>query len=230
MHAFFAASLLAFPAMPAAAQSEPRTIAMSGHGAVKAAPDTATLTAGVTVQAATATAALAADNTRMQAVIAVLKKAGIADKAIQTARFSVAPQYAYASGQVPKLTGYQATNQVSVRLDDIGKVGVLLDALVGAGANQESSINFSIAHPEPLLADARVQAVADARERAQTYAKAAGVSLGPILSISENSIVTARPIAMRAMAAFTAPPPAPPPIEAGEESVSADVSIVWQIQ
>ena len=229
MQSLLAAIILAASVIPAAAQPEPRTIAMSGHGEVKATPDTATLTAGVSVQAASAAAALAADSTRMQVVIAALKKASIADKAIQTARFSVAPQYVYANGQAPRLTGYQATNQVSVHVDDIGKVGTLLDALVGAGANEESSIAFSIAHPEPLLAEARAEAVADARTRAETYAKAAGVTLGPILSISENGIATPRPIVMRAMAAVAAPA-SPPPIEAGEESVSANVSIVWQIQ
>ena len=228
IHAFWAAGVLALSALPAAAQSEPRTISMSGHGEVKAVPDTATLSAGVTVQGITAAAALAADSTRMQAVIAALKKAGIAERAIQTAHFSVSPQYAYANGQAPRVTGYQASNQVSVRVDDIAKVGALLDALVTAGANQESSINFSIAHPEPLLAEARAQAVADARARAETYAKAAGVTLGSILSINEINVVAPRPIMMRAMAAAPAAPP--PPVEAGEESVAADVSISWQIQ
>lgn len=227
---FLTALLLAASAAPASAQpAQPRTIAMTGHGEVKAAPDSATLTAGVSIQAPTAAAALAGDSTRMQAVIAALKKAGIADRAIQTSHFSVSPQYAYANGQPPRLTGYQASNQVSVHVDDIGKVGTLLDALVGAGANQESNISFAIAHPEPLLTEARTNAVADARARAETYAKAAGVRLGSILSISESSIASPRPIMMRAMAAM-APPAPPPPIEAGEESVSADVSIMWEIQ
>jgi len=230
IRSYLVAMLLAGSLAPAAAQpAEPRTIAMAGHGDIKATPDSATLTAGVSVQGASAAAALAANSTRMQAVIAALKKAGIADKAIQTSQFSVSPQYAYANGQAPRLTGYQASNQVSVHVDDIGKVGTLLDALVSAGANQESSISFSIAHPEPLLAQARAGAVTDARARAETYAKAAGVSLGRILSISESSIATPRPIMFRAMTAQAAPAP-PPPIEAGETSVSADVSIVWEIQ
>ncbi len=222
----FAASL---PAGTASADPAPRTIAMSGQGVVKAVPDTVTLSAGVTVQGISAAAALAADSTHMQAVIAALKKLGVADRNIQTQRFSVAPQYAYTNGQPPRLTGYQATNQVSVHLDDPAKLGAMLDALVAAGANQESSITFGVANPAPLLAEARAKAVADARARAETYAKAAGVTLGPILSISESGVAVPRPVLMRTMAAASFAPPAPPPIEAGEESVTADVSIVWQI-
>ena len=221
--------VLTLVAGPALADPAPRTLAMSGRGEVRGVPDTVTLSAGVTVQAPTAAAALAEDSTRMQAVIAALKKQGVADRNIQTARFSVAPQYAYANGQPARLTGYQATNQVSVHLDDVAKLGAMLDSLVSAGANQESSINFSIANPAPLLAEARTRAVADARARAETYAKAAGVALGPILEISESGAAVPRPIVMRE-AAMALAPPAPPPIEAGEESVSASVSIVWQIQ
>lgn len=217
---------LTFLAMPAFAQAPPRSIAMSGDGEVKAAPDSATLSAGVSVQAASAAAALAADSSRMQAVIAALKNSGVPANAIQTSRFSVSPQYAYANGQAPRITGYQATNQVSVRLDDVGKVAHVLDALIGAGANEASSLSFFIARPQPLLAEARAKAVADARARAEDYAKAAGVRLGPILSISESGEAP-RPVAMRAMAAAPAPSV---PIEIGEETIAAHVSIVWQIE
>lgn len=212
---------------PALADPAGRTLTMSGQGEVKAAPDTVTLSAGVTVQAPTAAAALAADSNRMQGVMTALKKLGVADKNIQTSQFSVAPQYANTDGQAPRLTGYQVTNEVSVRLDDVDKLGATLDALATAGANQMNGINFLIADGTALLTQARQQAVADALTKAQTYAKAAGVTLGPILSISESDNGGPRPLYMTAMAARA---PKAVPVAMGEESVTANVSIVWQIQ
>jgi uncharacterized protein YggE len=228
-HRFFLAlAALAALAGPALGDPAARTLTMSGQGEVKAAPDTVTLSAGVTVQAPTAAAALAADNTRMQGVMAALKKQGVADKNIQTAQFSVSPQYASSNdGQAPRLTGYQVTNEVSVRLDDVTKLGATLDALVAAGANQMNGINFSIADSSALLTEARQRAVTEALAKAQTYAKAAGVTLGPILSISENENSGPRPMFMTAMAVRA---PKAVPVAMGEESVTANVSIVWQIQ
>ena len=212
---------------PALADPASRTIVMSGQGEIRAVPDTVTLSAGVTVQAATAAAALAADSSRMQAVMAALRKQGVADKNIQTSQFSVSPQYANNDGQAARLTGYQVTNEVSVRLEDVTKLGTTLDALVTAGANQMNGINFSIADTTALLAQARQQAVADALAKAQTYAKAAGVTLGAIQSIGESDnggprpLYAAAPMAMAARAV---------PVAMGEERVTATVSIVWQIQ
>ena len=225
----FILPLVAFAILAGPALADPvsRTIAMSGQGEIRAVPDTVTLSAGVTIQAATAAAALAADSSHMQAVMAALKKQGVADKNIQTSQFSVSPQYANNDGQPPRLTGYQVTNEVSVRLDDVTKLGATLDALVTAGANQMNGISFSIADTTALLAQARRQAVADALAKAQTYAKAAGVTLGAIQSIGENDnggprpLYAAAPMAMAARAV---------PVAMGEERVTANVSIVWQIQ
>jgi uncharacterized protein YggE len=220
--------LAAWPvlATPALADPVSRTITMSGQGEIRAVPDIATLSAGVTIQAATAAAALAADTSRMQTVMAALKRQGIADKNIQTSQFSVSPQYANNEGQAPRLTGYQVTNEVSVRLEDVTKLGATLDALVTAGANQMNGINFSIADTAQLLAQARQQAVADALAKAQIYAKAAGVTLGAIQSISESDNGGPRPV----FAMMAARAPKAVPVAMGEESVTATVSIVWQIQ
>jgi uncharacterized protein YggE len=220
------AALAAAPGSPALADPVSRTIAMSGQGEIRAVPDMVTLSAGVTVQAATAAAALAADNNRMQAVMTALKKQGVADKNIQTSQFSVSPQYANTDGQAPRLTGYQVTNEVSVRLDDVSKLGATLDALVTAGANQMNGINFSIADTAALMAQARQQAVADALNKAQTYAKAAGVTLGAIQSISESDNGGPRPLYAAAPMAMARAVP----VAMGEERVTATVSIVWQIQ
>ncbi len=222
----FTALLLTATLVPAMAFAADRTLTMSGHGEVKAAPDLVTINAGVTASAATAAQALAANTTRMTGVFAALKKMGVPEKNIQTVNFSISPQYANGENNSPnRLTGYQVSNEVSVRLDDVSKLGTALDALVTAGANQMNGISFDIAQPAPLLEKARTDAVADARARAETYARAAGVSLGPILSISEGG-GEVRPLRMAvpmfAMAKAV-------PVAAGQQSVGADVAVVWEI-
>ncbi len=203
---------------------------MSGQGEVRAAPDTVTLSAGVTSEAPTAAAALAANTTRMQSVFAALKKLGLADKDMQTANFSVspqmAPQTANNNSQPPHVTGYQVSNQLQLRLDDVSRLGPAIDALVTAGANQMNGIDFAIKDSAPLLAEARADAVSDARAKAEIYAKAAGVSLGPILSIGENAGQGPRPVYMALPMARAAKAV---PVAAGEESITAEVSIVWEI-
>jgi uncharacterized protein YggE len=122
------------------------------------------------------------------------------------------------------LSGYQASNEITLRLDDISRAGIILDAMAGAGANQMNGIGFAIAQPEPLLEKARVEAIADARRRAETYAKAAGVTLGPILSISESPDQAGpRPVFRMAMAQAV-------PVAPGEQSLHAEVTVVWEIR
>jgi uncharacterized protein YggE len=206
--------------------ADPRTISMTGRGEVRATPDMAQVSAGVTTSAATAAQALAANSVRMKSVFAALEKLGVPEKNIQTTSFFVSPQYTNGENNNPRrLTGYQVNNEVSVRLNDIGKLGTALDALVTAGANQMDGIIFSIQNTAPLLERARTDAIADARARAETYAKAAGVSLGAILSIAEGGTEAPRPM-YRVAASLAA---APPPVAAGEQSVAADVSVVWEI-
>jgi uncharacterized protein YggE len=217
------AALAVTPALAA----DPRAISMTGHGEVRSAPDMAQVTAGVTTNGATAAQALAANSSRMKNVFAALQKLGVPEKNIQTTSFFVSPQYTNGENNTPRrLTSYQVNNDVTVRLEDIGKLGTTLDALVTAGANQMNGISFSIQNTAPVLEKARIQAIADARQRAETYARAAGVSLGPILSISEGASEAPRPM-YRMAAAFAAP--GPPPVAAGEQSVTADVSVVWEI-
>jgi uncharacterized protein YggE len=225
MKAMIFAALLAVlsPALAAA----PRTLSMSGHGEVQAAPDQAQVTAGVTTAAPTAAAALSANTARMKTVFAALEKIGVPEKNIQTVNFSVSPQYTNgADNQPPRLTGYQVSNDVALRLDDVSRLGAALDALVGAGANQMNAISFSIRDPAPLLDKARADAVANARARAQTYARAAGVTLGPILSIAEGGGDASRPLYKAVMMSAARAVP----VAAGEESVNADVAMVWEIQ
>ncbi len=215
------ACALSLPAFAA----DSHTITMTGHGEVKATPDMATINAGVTANAPSAAGALSANTSRMNQVFDALKKLGVADRNIQTVGFSVFPQYTNGDNNSPRrLTGYQVNNEVSVRLDDVTRVGSTLDTLVGAGANQMNGIGFDIATPAPFLEKARAQAIADAHARAMSYAQAAGVALGPIISISEGGD-EARPRPLYRAMALAAPAPVAP----GEQSVTADVTVVWEI-
>ena len=206
----------------------PRVLTVSGQGEVHGTPDQAMLSAGVVTSARTAASALADNSRAMNEVFATLKRAGIADKDMQTSNFSVQPQYATDKNgnTLQDITGYQVSNTVNVRVNEMSKVGPTLDALVSSGANSIGDIAFTIKDPKPLLAEARAAAVADAIARAQTLARAAGVTLGPITSIGENSYSEPRPLYRVAMAAA----PAQTPIAAGEESVTAGVSITWSIR
>jgi len=232
-----AAMAVAFVAAPMAlkadtgASAAPRLLTVSGEGDARAAPDQAQLSAGVVTQGKTAAEALAANSRAMSAVFAALKRLGIPEKSIQTSNFSVEPQYTPYNASNPqpaRIVGYQVSNTVTVGVDDLDKVGPTLDALIASGANQAGGVSFSIRDAKPLLAQARQAAVKDAIERAETYAKAAGITLGAIVSIQEGGSQAPRPMMrMEAMAAAPAPPP---PIAGGEQSVSASVTISWEIR
>ncbi len=226
--ALFGALLLAAPIAHAA--DVPHIISVSGEGEARAVPDQAQLSAGVTTVAATADAALAENARKMTAVFDALKKMGVPERAIQTSNFSVSPQYPPYNANntgVQHIVGYQVSNQVNVTLDDVRKLGPALDTLVAAGANQISSVSFAIKDNEALLEKARQAAIADATTRAETYAHAAGVTLGGVVSIQEIGaampIPRMRGIAMMAEAA-------PTPTAAGEESVSANVTVIFDIK
>jgi uncharacterized protein YggE len=221
---------LALFATPAAADPA-HVISVSGTGEARGVPDQAQLSAGVTTVAATADAALAENARKMTAVFAALTRLGVPERAVATSNFSIQPQYPpYDQNErgLQKIVGYQVSNQVDVVLDDPKKLGPALDALVGAGANQINSVSFAIKDSTALDAKAREAAIGDARTRAQTYAKAAGVTLGGVVSIVETSATTSFAdlnfkVAGRALAA-----PATP-TAAGEESVRANVTVVFAI-
>lgn len=220
---------------PLAAEEDTRqpTIAMSGQGEVSAPPDTAHVTTGVVTQAKTAREALTANNAAMEKVIAELKGAGIEARDLRTSNFSVRPQYFHpphnknGSQEPPRIVGYQVSNTLRAAVRDLARLGAILDVTVSQGANQLSGIAFSIDDPETLLAEARKQAMADAIARAETYAEAAGVALGRVLSINENSGPRPVPMIARMRAEDAA---AAVPIEAGEQSIQAQVQVTWELR
>jgi uncharacterized protein YggE len=179
---------------PAAAQVAPAVqilpdatvLDVVATGQVGRMPDVATVRAGVVTQALTAAGALGENAARMERVVAALRGAGIASRDISTASVGLAPQYRYAENQPPAITGYQATNTVSVKFRDIANSGVALDALVKAGANQIDGPQLSVDQPDAALDAARVDAIKRARARADLYAQAAGLRVDRIVAIREE--------------------------------------------
>ena len=221
------AGVLALPADAQEDKNPPRLIMLTGHGEVKAEPDMAAVTVGVLTEAPAARDAVTANNTAMNKVIATLKSAGIADKDIQTANFSVNPRYEDQDNAPPRLTGYNVSNNVTVTVRDLTNLGTVLDDVVSEGSNQISGIAFDVANREPVEDQARKLAVADAKRRADIYAAAAGVKLGRIMSMSEGPpmlpVPLARGMAMKAEAAPSVP------VAHGEQTIAIDVNIAWDI-
>ena len=205
----------------------PRTIAMTGHGEVRMAPDRASVSVGVQSTADTAAAALKANTEAINRIFARLKEAGIDDKFIQTTNFTVQPRYDYSNNSQPKLVGYDVSNMVSTTTDDLSRLGALLDALVETGSNQINGINFMVSKPSEALDVARKLAVEDATRKASIYSDAASITLGDILSISEG---TAYQPQQPMTAGMEAKANSDAPIAAGEQRLAVDVNIVWEIK
>lgn len=205
-----------------------RTISLTGHGEVQSVPDVATVTSGVASQAATASEALAANTRAMNGLFAALKEAGIAEKDVQTSNFMVQPRYNFPENKAPELVGYEVSNTVTVTARKIGELGALLDKLVQAGSNQINGITFSVSEPDAALDEARKRAVEDATRKAKVYAGATGVTLGPVVTISEGGSYQP-PVQMVRVKAMMADA-APVPVAAGEQTLAVDVNITWEIK
>ncbi|MFS0737690.1 SIMPL domain-containing protein [Sphingomonas sp. 1P06PA] len=229
---------LALAAIPAAASAQvpPTPVpTLSGtrldivaEGEVTRVPDVAAISAGVVTQAQTAGQAMSDNAGRMAATIAALKKAGVADRDIQTASINLNPQYRYGENLPPVITGYQASNQVTVRFRDVRRAGAILDALVAVGANQINGPMLSLDKPEAALDEARAAAIAKARARADLYAKAAGLSVRRILAISETGgYEPPRPMPQMMMREAKA---ADTMIEPGEQRLTVSVNVSFELQ
>jgi uncharacterized protein len=228
-HMALTAAILAgtLPAPAVLAQTAPPPmISVIGEATVSVAPDQAQIDGGVTSEAKTAREATDANNAAMGKVLLALKGAGIEEKDFQTSRLSLQPQSAPNRSGPSAIVGYRASNRVTVRLRDVGKLATVIDAMVGAGANDIGGINFTVSAASKLLDDAREQAVADARRKAEIYAKATGVTLGAPLSISEGGSPV--PVPYRRMAAGMAA--SATPVAQGEEALQVTVGVSWAIK
>jgi uncharacterized protein YggE len=201
-------------------------ITVTGEGQVEAAPDMATMTLGVTTEGATPAEAMAANSAQLAAVLERLKSAGTADSDLQTTGLSLNPNWRNdATGTAPRIVGYVATNMLTVRVRALDTLGGVLDAAIGQGANTFNGVSFGLADPAPAMNEARRRAVADAMARAELLAGAAGVALGPVVSITEGG-ATGWPAPVYRMEADAA---SPVPVAAGQVTTQASVTMVFSI-
>ncbi len=208
----------------------PASITVTGEGRVDSPPDMATISLGVTTQGTSAAEAMAANSTQLAAVLANLKAAGIEDRFIQTSGLSLNPNwsnsYSNESGQAPEIMGYVASNNLTVQVNTLDTLGSVLDAAVADGANTLNGVTFGLQEPKPLLDEARKRAVADAKDRATLLTGAAGVTVGPIMTINESSGYTG-PQPMFRMDASVASEAVP--VAAGQVSTLVSVTVTWEI-
>ncbi|MEP4768005.1 MAG: SIMPL domain-containing protein [Roseibium sp.] len=208
------------------------SITMEGRGSVSVAPDMAVITTRVVSTAKTAPDALAQNTKDLSKVIETIKASGIKAKDIQTSGFSIYPRYERitdGSNRQPDIIGYEVRNGVEINVRDLGKLGDLLSTVVESGANAVDGIRFQVSDPDDKLDEARKEAVAAARHKAEIFSNAAGVELGNIITIAETGVQMPRPMMMRAESMMVGSA-SPVPIEAGEETISASVTIRWEIE
>lgn len=232
------------PSLPAYAQevssgpvvaADSTVLTVSAQGKSSRAPDLAVFTAGVATTGKTAGEALSANSAAMNRVIAALKRAGIAERDIQTSNLNLNPVYANRTRstdpleqEVPPIIGYRASNTVMVKQRDLEKFGKVIDTLVSAGANQVNGPSFQMDDPEDAMDEARRAAMSTAQARANLYANAAGLKVKRILTISESGSYSPRPQVMyaRAVAMDAAEST---PISAGEVEMQANVTVTYEL-
>ena len=237
-HLLLAAAALAGStalAAPAAAQQASITQAISGTrldinatGEVTRVPDLAIITAGVITRATTARSAMQQAATKMARVRAALAKAGIADRDIQTTTIQLNPDYVYENNRPPRLTGYNASNQVTVRFRDVANAGEILDALVAEGANNISGPNLTIDKPEAALDEARARAIASGRARAELFARSMGLRVVRVVAVSETGGHYPVPPPMAMMRAEAAD--ASTKIDPGEQKLQVNLAMTFELQ
>lgn len=227
-----AASALALPAAALAETATPdrafeaTTLSLSADGESQAAPDQATINLGVQVTAPTAGEAMAENARRMTAVLAALRKAGLAERDVRTSNISLSAQYTYAQDKPPVLNGYAAANEVTATVDDLARLGAVIDAVTAAGANQIDGVSFGLKDPSAAEDAARLAAVRALSAKAALYAGATGYRVARLVNLSESGGEApgpARPLAMMKLAA------APTPVSAGQLTVRVDVTGVYEL-
>ena len=221
---------LALASLPALAQpvpTSPPTLTIAALGEAKAVPDMASLVIGVQTTAATAGEAMARNAQRAARVIAALKAAGVQGPDLRTSSIGLSPQMVYEQDKPPRLTGYQASNQLTATVRDLARLGPVVDALAAAGASDIGQISFGLANPAAAEAAARAAAVRALDDKAAQYASATGYRIGRLAALTEGAPEEAgpRPMPMMAMRAAAAPTP----VEAGEETVRVDVTGVFEL-
>ncbi len=199
------------------------TITVVGEASVDVPPDLAQIRAGVISQGKTAREASEANARLMNAVLAAVKESGVADADMQTSRLSLQPVYSADRTPQSRITGFQASNQITLKLRQIDKIAETLDRLIAAGANDIGGIEFLVSAPARVLDNVRAEAIADARRKAEIYARAGGVTLGRPLTITEEGAAPA-PVVMRSAA-----PAAAMKIVPGEKTLRLGVTVSFEL-
>ena len=200
-------------------------IVVTGQGKVSAKPDIAYISLGVMIEKSSASEAMEANNAAMSKLFDLLNQLGIEERDVQTTNFSISPQYHYPKNEPRQLTGYQATNNIRIKVRKLADTGKVVDRLVKQGANQVNSISFAVSNSDALLDGARQEAVANARHKAELYAKAANVPLGSLINLSESSGI--RPI--QPMFAGAALREQAVPVAPGEQELTVSISAEYAI-
>jgi uncharacterized protein YggE len=234
---FIALSLGQMSAISAyAKETEAAKINVVGEGRILVAPDIATLNLGVMSEAETAQEALEENNIKMAAIVDSMKQSGIAAKDLQTSNFQIQPKMVYdrpkngEEQKPPRIVGYTVSNNLSVLVRDLTKVGDILDMSIQLGINNGGNIQFGNDDPRSAITKARTAAMLDAQERANTLVAAVGAKLGNLVEINEsNSRPRPVPMAQGRMMADAAMAESVP-IEAGENTYRVTVSVSWQIE
>ena len=232
------ASLLAFaasgPALAAEGAATPR-ISVSATGTADLAPDMAVIRLTVLREADTARAALDANTQAMAGLLDALRAEGIEERDLQTSNFDIQPRLVYpdpADGTrpAPRIAGYRVSNSLTVRIRDLDRLGAVLDSSVTLGVNQGGGVTFTNDDPSAAIAEARAQAMRNAIAKAETLAGAAGIALGPVLSISERAPEPRpMPMARAAMMEMAADAAAPVPVAAGENTYRVSVNVTFEL-
>lgn len=234
--AFAATAMMAVP-FAAMAEEAPRPrITVTGEGEATAAPDMAIVSLVVLQEKPTAREALTANNETMAKVLDAMKKAGIAERDLQTSGFNIDPRYVYPDNkqgqppQAPKIVGYAVSNSLSVRVRDLKKVGEILDQSVTLGVNQGGNLTFTNDKPETIVEEARKKAVANAIAKAKTLTTAAGVEVGKVIEISEQTFQP-RPYGGAPRAKMMAAEASDSvPVAAGENSYNVTVNVTFELK
>jgi uncharacterized protein YggE len=232
-----ACALLASTAAVARAQGageagrmfEATTLSLSAHGETKVVPDEATITLGVQTQAPVAAQAMTENAERMTQVTAALRRAGVADKDIQTSNLNLSPQYVYVTDQPAKLTGYQASNEVTITVENLSRLGPVVDAVTAAGANQINGISFGLKDSSAAEDQARMAAVKALRAKAELYAGATGYRVARLVSLSEGG--GSGPVEGQMVIVTAARRSAAPrvPVSSGELTVAIDINGLYEL-
>jgi uncharacterized protein YggE len=203
-------------------------ISVTGTGKVTYVPDLGVITVGVSSEGKTAGEAWEKNGEVVRRLFAALKKLGLEPRDLQTTGVNVAPRYFYPKDQPPRLLGFTATYDLTIKVRKLDLLGKVLDEMVEAGANRNVGIRFTSTHHEKLLDDARARAVAEARKKAEIYVKGAGAALGQVVSISEGAHTPGRHYRYEYLARAADGRP-PLPIAAGEQEMTVTVTVTWNI-